>query len=641
MIKSGFRKQKRYAVDAAGDKQLVSTWTSTDTVYDGEGTDMTTLLATKTVPQATVADNGKTLRVIDGAWALDDCKVKQTQIIAPSSSAWYQVLFSGTAGGATLIEGVNKYSDFQYNPYDNAIRILGDVNSTTIKSRGLVLSGRGGSYTEIYNGTATIGYQGIDMTITGDDINLSDADSNNNTWDGTNTSLKTAITNKLDKSGGTMTGNITMSGCQLTASQPNVSAHIKSDEVQVSDSSGGSVRVQSDNVRVLRQGVSVTMSNTDIVTSLGNTWDGTHTSLKGALAAATNNDAVTQEDTSAGGLYRVLLSNTTNDTTYTGQVRKTSTLTYNPLTYDLTIGANSSTGGGTIKPNFNNTGTIGTEDNKFYSSYIQYMYGAGSTIKNGNTSYDYITEIGGASIWLKEVNKQTSTTTVGLTLSTGDAFLIGSTWDGTNTSLKTTLAGKLSKSGGTMTGSLKLDDGDANPCLNLCGGNLNLLTKNSSSDDSSDILFCYGDGSEKARIYIDTTMSSGVGPYYRCKSKGSDSYLFTGRLQVVSSSDIRLKENVKDTEVESALDVIDQIKMRSFDWKNTDKHQKIGFVADELEEIDEKFVDEGSGGVDKYGEINPKSVNTFYLIGYLTKAVQELSATCKAQQIEIDELKRL
>lgn len=519
MIKSGFRKQKRYAVDAAGDKQLVSTWTSTDTVYDGEGTDMTTLLATKTVPQATVADNGKTLRVIDGAWALDTDNVLQTE--TTSSDSMYELLFSGTATNETLTENTRKHSELLYNPYYKALVIKNGLDPITEISPGQI------SMTNVSGTTPPkiiLGGETVDLKIFDTDIQFTGS-----TWDGTNTSLKTAITNKLDKSGGTMTGNITMSGCQLTASQPNVSAHIKSDEVQVSDSSGGSVRVQSDNVRVLRQGVSLTMSNTDIVTSLGNTWDGTntslktalagkfstsggtitgditmdtgqiytttlnfnhtgmnkgwgyltlsdsqsqlylqsptnhhsiiigawaydvdiindtkwdgtHTSLKDALAAATNNDAVTQEDTSAGGLYRVLLSNTTNDTTYTGQVRKTSTLTYNPLTYDLTIGANSSTGGGTIKPNFNNTGTIGTEDNKFYSSYIQYMYGAGSTIKNGNTSYDYITEIGGASIWLKEVNKQTSTTTVGLTLSTGDAFLTGSTWDGTHTSLKDTIS---------------------------------------------------------------------------------------------------------------------------------------------------------------------------------------------------------
>lgn len=301
MIKSGFRKQKRYAVDAAGDKQLVSTWTSTDTVYDGEGTDMTTLLATKTVPQATVADNGKTLRVIDGAWALDNDGVLQTE--TPSSDEMYELLFSGTATNETLTENTRKHSELLYNPYHKALVIKNGLDPITEIAPGQI------SMTNVSGTTPPqiiLSGETVDLKILDTDIQFTGS-----AWDGTNTSLKTAITNKLDKSGGTMTGNITMNGCQLTASQPNVSAHIKSDEVQVSDSSGGSVRVQSDNVRVLRQGVSVTMSNTDIVTSLGNTWDGTNTSLKTALAGklSTSGGTITGDITmDTGQIYTTTLN---------------------------------------------------------------------------------------------------------------------------------------------------------------------------------------------------------------------------------------------------------------------------------------------------------------------------------------------
>lgn len=97
----------------------------------------------------------------------------------------------------------------------------------------------------------------------------------------------------------------------------------------------------------------------------------------------------------------------------------------------------------------------------------------------------------------------------------------------------------------------------------------------------------------------------------------------------VSSSDKRLKENIKDTKVE-ALPIINQIKVREFDWKDG-KHQKIGVVADELEEIDERLA--VGGGYDEDGNMNVKSVDTFYLVGYLVKAVQELSD-------EVERLKR-
>ena len=106
-----------------------------------------------------------------------------------------------------------------------------------------------------------------------------------------------------------------------------------------------------------------------------------------------------------------------------------------------------------------------------------------------------------------------------------------------------------------------------------------------------------------------------------------------------SSSDIRLKENVDECEVDSALEVIDRIKLHSFDWRKDGKHQQIGFVADELEEIDERLAD--GGGYDADGEMIIKSVDTFYLQGYEVKAIQELHAEVKSLKAEIAELKEI
>lgn len=91
---------------------------------------------------------------------------------------------------------------------------------------------------------------------------------------------------------------------------------------------------------------------------------------------------------------------------------------------------------------------------------------------------------------------------------------------------------------------------------------------------------------------------------------------------VVSSSDIRLKENVQDTEVK-ALPMINRIKMRQFDWKDSGAHQDLGFVADELEMLHPRFAT--GGGYDEEGNMDIKCVNEFYLLGYLTKAIQEIS----------------
>lgn len=89
-----------------------------------------------------------------------------------------------------------------------------------------------------------------------------------------------------------------------------------------------------------------------------------------------------------------------------------------------------------------------------------------------------------------------------------------------------------------------------------------------------------------------------------------------------TSSDIRLKENIKNSTVK-ALPIVDAINIREFDWKDG-RHQSIGFIADELEKLDKNLA--VGGGKNEDGTMNIKSVDTFYLLGYLTKAVQELSA---------------
>lgn len=99
-----------------------------------------------------------------------------------------------------------------------------------------------------------------------------------------------------------------------------------------------------------------------------------------------------------------------------------------------------------------------------------------------------------------------------------------------------------------------------------------------------------------------------------------------------TTSDIRLKSNIIDTDV-TALSIINQMQLRQFDWIENGIHQKIGFVADELELLDPALAI--GGGYDEDGNMDVKSVNEFYLAGYLTKGIQELYTVQTKQEGEL------
>lgn len=104
-------------------------------------------------------------------------------------------------------------------------------------------------------------------------------------------------------------------------------------------------------------------------------------------------------------------------------------------------------------------------------------------------------------------------------------------------------------------------------------------------------------------------------------------------------SDIRLKENIESSETD-ALETVNRMKVRQFDWKERmgGWHQDIGFVADELEEIDPNLA--LGGGYDENGEMDIKQINSPYLLNYAIKAIQELSAKVDEQEKRIKELER-
>ena len=110
---------------------------------------------------------------------------------------------------------------------------------------------------------------------------------------------------------------------------------------------------------------------------------------------------------------------------------------------------------------------------------------------------------------------------------------------------------------------------------------------------------------------------------------------FSSATFAASSSDIRLKEDVKDSSV-NALSKIMQMQIREFNWKQTGVHQELGCVADELELIDPLLT--VGGGYDDDGTMNIKSIDTLLLSEYAIKGIQELYKQNKHQQKRIEYL---
>ena len=114
-------------------------------------------------------------------------------------------------------------------------------------------------------------------------------------------------------------------------------------------------------------------------------------------------------------------------------------------------------------------------------------------------------------------------------------------------------------------------------------------------------------------------------------NQGGSVFLYT------TSSDKNLKYNIKDSE-EYAIDKIKKIKHRQFDWKSNNEHQGIGYIAQEMEEIDKKFVHHNIVK-DKEGKTKEDwQINVLNVLSTATKAIQEQQKTIEELQEKIKEM---
>jgi hypothetical protein len=132
---------------------------------------------------------------------------------------------------------------------------------------------------------------------------------------------------------------------------------------------------------------------------------------------------------------------------------------------------------------------------------------------------------------------------------------------------------------------------------------------------------------------FNSTGATGADHYYISFNTGTTTqrgYIYynngAGQVQLSATSDARLKENIVDAP--SILPILDQVKVRQYDWKDTG-NTNIGFVAQELYDVIPRAVAVGEDN--ENGSIKRVwGVDNGTLVPYLVKAIQELNAKITA-----------
>lgn len=260
-----------------------------------------------------------------------------------------------------------------------------------------------------------------------------------------------------------------------------------------------------------------------------------------------------------------------------------------------------------------------------YFKNIKVYKGSGDASNIDN----YITPSGGGSISLKIDGVTRSSGFTNYNLATQD-WVTGKRYLTQHQSLSGYATTSWVK--GTFGDTLSIS-GDTLYLKNYNGSQLSSVTLPTSSGGSSiPSQAIASDGTTRPIVTSGTagsnTYTAWLGTYYESSSYvlkvngrwGSSSWETHGFKS--NYSDIRLKTNISNSN-RKALDIINSIKIRQFDWIRSGEHQDIGFIADELETLDKHFA--FGGGYEEDGSMNIKSVDSLYLQGYEVKAIQELS----------------
>lgn len=139
------------------------------------------------------------------------------------------------------------------------------------------------------------------------------------------------------------------------------------------------------------------------------------------------------------------------------------------------------------------------------------------------------------------------------------------------------------------------------------------------------------------QVFIYNSLGAGS-CWLQCRYNNTTKWYSITNVCAAASSDIRLKTNIKPTEV-NALSKINLMKVRQFNRIDEEnKFYSAGFIADELEKIDSNMVIGKGGYID--GHPDYKQVNTLYVAAYAIKGIQELNDEIISLKNKVAELEK-
>ena len=255
-------------------------------------------------------------------------------------------------------------------------------------------------------------------------------------------------------------------------------------------------------------------------------------------------------------------------------------------------------------------GALGNNGAGSYSTCIGYQAGF-SLNGTGNTLNTFIGQ------------------SAGFNVTTGTKNTIIGTFNGNQGGLNIT----------TSSNYIVLSDGDGNPRA-IWDNNGKYLLGATSIPSAFAAALQYMEGSSATYNFLtikDTGTSYSTSNYYVLfgnstnGTAGSIAHNAAGTVAFQTSSDQRLKENIIDAP--AALDKVNAIKVRSYDWKEDKLHVDYGFIAQELHEIAPDVVGKGDDAEELSNPRGTWQVEYGRLTPMLVKAIQELKAEFDAYKV--------